>query len=158
MSGMRSVREPRHCCPRPLPTFLIFLLVHLLAEITSDSVCVSESLCCKLSNFTQARIIVQEDAMSGDSWAPPVRWAAPEVYSRPHPLMFASDIWSLAVVLHEIFSADGQKPFYAIPDDDRVRAYVVQNKRRLEQPPKTPVEMYNLMLQCWQFVRRKAFG
>jgi receptor tyrosine kinase len=75
----------------------------------------------------------------------PVRWMPPEaiVESRFAP---ASDVWSFAVLVWEVFSF-GAKPYDGLSSQEAARRIV--NGKVLERPDLAPPAVYDLMRLCW---------
>ncbi|PNH00653.1 Proto-oncogene tyrosine-protein kinase ROS [Tetrabaena socialis] len=74
-----------------------------------------------------------------------VRWAAPEVLAGG-PLSEAGDVWSLAVTVWEVF-ANGAEPYARF--DTRQVLPALRSGFRLERPRGCPLELWQLVLQCW---------
>ena len=75
----------------------------------------------------------------------PVKWTAPEalVYKK---YSTASDVWSYAMVLYEIWSV-GNKPFHDLSNIDVIAR--IQNRQCLAAPSGCPRSVYSLMVDCW---------
>lgn len=100
-------------------------------KLTAKAVMVSDKNICKIADF---------DVHGKQA---PVKWCAPEasvLYST------ASDVWSLAVVMFEIWSL-GLDPYEQFTDKEVVE--LVNGGYRLPPPPGMAVELYNLMILCW---------
>ena len=59
----------------------------------------------------------------------------------------ASDVWSFAVVLWEIWTY-GLTPYPSMTDEEVVNR--INRWYRLYKPPECPDEIYNLMQSCWK--------
>jgi serine/threonine protein kinase len=106
---------------------------------------------CKLSDFGMSKqkkysIQLEEDLKV------PVRWISPEslrygVYSEQ------SDIWSIGVMLFEIFT-DGSIPYEAIKSNDEVRKMILKNKVKLidciHQHFGVPAAIVTMIDKCMQ--------
>ena len=117
-------------------------------DLAARNCLVDQRLVVKIADFGLSRDIYNRHYYKPDSnWATvPVRWIPPEV------LMYGkhtseSDVWSFGVVLWEIFTL-GLVPYYELSNQEVVRA-VCQKGRRLPQPPGCPLDIYQLMLECW---------
>lgn len=73
-------------------------------------------------------------------------WMAPELFMF-HPAIFASDFFSFAVVVWELFSR--QLPFLTVENRDII-AQVLNEKKRETIPPNTPLVWVNMIEGCWQ--------
>ena len=75
----------------------------------------------------------------------PVKWTAPEaLYYKKYST--ASDVWSYAMVLYEIWSV-GKKPFQNLSNTDVIAR--VQSRQCLAAPSGCPQMVYSLMVDCW---------
>uniref|UniRef100_A0A3B4VR44 receptor protein-tyrosine kinase n=1 Tax=Seriola dumerili TaxID=41447 RepID=A0A3B4VR44_SERDU len=76
----------------------------------------------------------------------PIRWMPPEsiMYRR---FTTESDVWSLGVVLWEIFTY-GKQPWYQLSNNEVIEC--ITQGRVLQRPRTCPKEVYDLMLGCWQ--------
>ncbi|XP_055996905.1 uncharacterized protein LOC125647380 [Ostrea edulis] len=75
----------------------------------------------------------------------PVRWM-PEESFKDGKFSSKSDVWAYGVLLWEIFS------FGKLPYEDQTNAEVmakVMNGHRLGQPRLCPIQVYNVMGECW---------
>ena len=72
-------------------------------------------------------------SMSASVAALPVRWSPPEVMVKPPRFTFASDIWSLGVVIWEILS-NGAVPYEDLTSNEDVVRQVSNEDRRLPIP------------------------
>lgn len=79
----------------------------------------------------------------------PIAWCAPECVTY-FKFTSASDVWSYAVTLYELFSY-GFEPWMGFKGKDIIEAIDEPNYRRLEQPDHCPKDYYqSIMLKCWQ--------
>ncbi|ELW72924.1 BDNF/NT-3 growth factors receptor [Tupaia chinensis] len=76
----------------------------------------------------------------------PIRWMPPEsiMYRK---FTTESDVWSLGVVLWEIFTY-GKQPWYQLSNNEVIEC--ITQGRVLQRPRTCPQEVYELMLGCWQ--------
>ena len=75
----------------------------------------------------------------------PVRWTSPEAMQTMR-FSEASDVWSFAVTLIEIFT-DGGKPYVGMANAAVISQ--VQAGYRAEQPTLCSDKVYVIMLECW---------
>eukprot|EP00039_Didymoeca_costata_P010712 m.145020 g.145020 ORF g.145020 m.145020 type:complete len:161 (-) comp14935_c0_seq3:12-494(-) len=86
-----------------------------------------------------------------DSMMLPLRWCAPEILQdKCHT--FASDVWAYGIVMYECFTA-GSMPFLGM-ENVQVLASVIQGQV-LPPPLCCPLEIYDLMVQCWAYDPRE---
>ena len=78
----------------------------------------------------------------------PIAWCAPECITF---LKFtsASDIWAFGVTMWEMFSY-GFQPWAAQTGQQILEAIDEPKSQRLERPRHCPLDLYNVMLQCWK--------
>jgi len=76
-----------------------------------------------------------------------VRWAAPEVLLESR-YSSKSDVWSLGVVVWEVFSS-GSTPYAALASAEDVAVFVAGGGR-LDRPPGCASDLAALMLTCWR--------
>ncbi|XP_065219363.1 fibroblast growth factor receptor 1-like [Planococcus citri] len=82
----------------------------------------------------------------------PIKWMAPEtLFDDKYSLK--SDVWSYGVLLWEIVSF-GQNPYPSIKTFAGVIQVLNQNCR-LEKPQNTSTDVYNLMLDCWEYEAKR---
>ncbi|XP_041355910.1 tyrosine-protein kinase ZAP-70-like [Gigantopelta aegis] len=75
----------------------------------------------------------------------PFKWLAPE--SNFHrKFSHASDVWSYAITLWEMFSF-GIEPYEELEADETIE--FVHSGQRLSKPEKCPDQVYEKMLECW---------
>jgi len=99
---------------------------------------------CKVADFGLAK-----SALSNDQGLvlAPLRWTAPEYLFKKqyHP---KSDVWSYGVLLWEMF--DPKVTPYADAQNETLPDFI-KNGGRLTQPNACPGEIYQLMLDCWNW-------
>ena len=100
----------------------------------------------KISDFGLSQDVYSTDyCRLSQSELLPIRWMPPEA------ILFArftvqSDIWSLGVVLWEVFSY-GIQPYYSM-SNEQVIAHV-RDGNVMNCPEGCPKEIYDLMVDCW---------
>lgn len=75
----------------------------------------------------------------------PIRWMPAEaiIYGK---FSTESDIWSFGVVLWELFTY-GMQPYYGKNNQEVIE--MIRSRNLLECPEKCPLNIYNMMLECW---------
>ena len=81
----------------------------------------------------------------------PVKWSAIEVIERAK-YSYESDIWSLGVVVWEVFEM-GRAPWSEVAKKDILET--IKNGNRLSKPQDFSDELYNILLRCWEDNRQK---
>lgn len=89
--------------------------------------------------------MLDQDEYRSSGGKVPLRWTAPEA------LFFkkfssASDAWSFACILHEIFN-NGEVPYKNLPNNEVLD--FVDEGRRLPPGPDCPAVVYQLMIKLW---------
>uniref|UniRef100_A0A8C0J0H0 Tyrosine-protein kinase n=1 Tax=Chelonoidis abingdonii TaxID=106734 RepID=A0A8C0J0H0_CHEAB len=116
-------------------------------DLAARNCLVGEGNVLKISDFGMSR---QEAngvyASRGGMKHIPIKWTAPEAlrYGR---YSTESDVWSYGVLLWEIFSL-GAAPYPGMSNQQVVNQ--VERGFRMRAPPGCPVEVYDVMLRCWE--------
>ncbi|KAH7693046.1 Protein F09A5.2 [Aphelenchoides avenae] len=100
-------------------------------DIAARNVLLTEALVAKISDFGLSRYTDDEVYLTKRDGRLPVRWMAPEAL-RNATYSSATDVWSLGVLLYEVFSAGGL-PYKDVRQED-ILSYLLEGNR-LEQPP-----------------------
>ncbi|XP_043570034.1 tyrosine-protein kinase SYK isoform X3 [Chiloscyllium plagiosum] len=103
----------------------------------------------KISDFGLSKAINSEEnyykAKSTGKW--PIKWYAPESINF-FKFSSKSDVWSFGVMMWEAFSY-GLKPYKGMKGQEVVQ--MIESNNRLDSPVRCPVEMYELMRECWTY-------
>ncbi|XP_048476482.1 tyrosine-protein kinase SYK [Rhincodon typus] len=103
----------------------------------------------KISDFGLSKAINSEEnyykAKSTGKW--PIKWYAPESINF-FKFSSKSDVWSFGVMMWEAFSY-GLKPYKGMKGQEVVQ--MIESNKRLDAPVRCPVEMYELMRECWTY-------
>ncbi|XP_068436082.1 platelet-derived growth factor receptor beta-like isoform X2 [Clinocottus analis] len=116
-------------------------------DLAARNVLVSEGKLVKICDFGLARDLLkdQDYIARGNSFLP-VKWMSPE--SLFHQVYSAqSDVWAYGVLLWEIFSL-GVSPYPDLPLNQDFYSSL-QRGYRMSRPELAPVNVYDLMKQCW---------
>jgi len=116
-------------------------------DVAARNVLVTDGLVCKLGDFGLSRDLRQQEyyRLTAASAPIPIRWMAPEVLT--HGLCTpASERWSFAVLLWEIFSL-GARPYASMQTHDVLP--FIQAGDRLPRPALCPPPVYGMMARCW---------
>ncbi|XP_068609211.1 neurotrophic tyrosine kinase, receptor, type 2b [Brachionichthys hirsutus] len=116
-------------------------------DLATRNCLVGENLLAKIGDFGMSRDVYSTDYYRvGGHTMLPIRWMPPEsiMYRR---FTTESDIWSLGVVLWEIFTY-GKQPWYQLSNNEVIEC--ITQGRVLQRPRTCPKEVYDLMLGCWQ--------
>ncbi|KAH7714957.1 Protein F09A5.2 [Aphelenchoides avenae] len=114
-------------------------------DLAARNILLTENMVAKISDFGLCRFTNEDLYVTYHGAKMPVRWLPPEALSTAN-FSSASDVWSYAVLLFEIFSA-GRMPYAELQAQD-VLVYL-QVGGRLEQPTLCPADVYDLMKACW---------
>ncbi|CAL8095527.1 unnamed protein product [Calicophoron daubneyi] len=126
-------------------------------DLAARNCLVGNSHTIKVADFGLARCMERDLTYRAHQGAKfPIKWTAPEglVYN-----IFStkSDVWAFGVLLWEI-ATYGKTPYPGIELQD---VYVLLEKgKRMDRPQGCPENVYQLMLQCWQWLpeQRPTFG
>ncbi|KAA0716506.1 BDNF/NT-3 growth factors receptor [Triplophysa tibetana] len=116
-------------------------------DLATRNCLVGENLLVKIGDFGMSRDVYSTDYYRvGGHTMLPIRWMPPEsiMYRR---FTTESDVWSLGVVLWEIFTY-GKQPWYQLSNNEVIEC--ITQGRVLQRPRSCPKEVYDLMLGCWQ--------
>ncbi|KAJ8005971.1 hypothetical protein DPEC_G00123420 [Dallia pectoralis] len=118
-------------------------------DLATRNCLVGENLLVKIGDFGMSRDVYSTDyyrVSVGGHTMLPIRWMPPEsiMYRK---FTTESDVWSLGVVLWEIFTY-GKQPWYQLSNNEVIEC--ITQGRVLQRPRTCPKEVYDLMLGCWQ--------
>ncbi|XP_078718563.1 BDNF/NT-3 growth factors receptor, partial [Lampetra fluviatilis] len=115
-------------------------------DLATRNCLVGAGLVVKIGDFGMSRDVYSTDYYRvGGHTMLPIRWMPPEsiMYRK---FTADSDVWSLGVVLWEIFTY-GKQPWYQLSNTEVIDC--ICQGRVLERPRSCPMEVYELMLGCW---------
>eukprot|EP00914_Ancora_sagittata_P013128 GHVO01025579.1.p1 GENE.GHVO01025579.1~~GHVO01025579.1.p1 ORF type:complete len:699 (+),score=42.80 GHVO01025579.1:45-2141(+) len=116
-------------------------------DLAARNVLVGVDYILKIADFGLSRNLPNHDyyRKSTDGRLP-VKWMAPEaLFDRKYTVK--SDVWSYGVLLWEIFTLGGS-PYPSVPVEKLFD--LLLHGHRMEPPPYSTSDMYNIMLQCWR--------
>ncbi len=104
----------------------------------------------KICDFGLGKVMEENYYMVSTPGVPlPLKWTAPEAMEKK-TFSEKSDVWSFGIVLFEIFS-HGSDPYLGW--NPKLILQQLREGERLARPAECPVEVYQIMLQCWQLNR-----
>eukprot|EP00056_Hartaetosiga_gracilis_P002149 m.51198 g.51198 ORF g.51198 m.51198 type:complete len:379 (+) comp10932_c0_seq5:291-1427(+) len=119
-------------------------------DLAARNVLVCEGPQLKISDFGLARNLNGQEEYQTKSNKLPVKWMAPESL-KDRVFTAKSDVWSFGVTMWEVFTLGGTPyPFMS----NRETAEKVTGGYRMENPPRCPLWVFDVMHQCWLFVPR----
>ncbi|XP_031727767.1 KIT proto-oncogene, receptor tyrosine kinase b isoform X1 [Anarrhichthys ocellatus] len=126
-------------------------------DIAARNILLTHGRVAKICDFGLARDITTDASyvLRGNARLP-VKWMSPEsifdcVYT------FESDVWSYGILLWEIFSL-GNSPYPGMQVGSAFYR-MIQDGHRMSRPELAPIEMYDMMLSCWNHdpLKRPSF-
>ncbi|XP_064601371.1 fibroblast growth factor receptor 2-like [Liolophura sinensis] len=116
-------------------------------DLAARNVLVAEDYVLKIADFGLTRNVQHVDYYRKKSDGRlPVKWMAPEaLFDRKYTTK--SDVWSYGVLLWEIFTLGGN-PYPSVPVEKLFE--LLREGHRMEKPPYSSPEMYNIMQKCWE--------
>ncbi|XP_029001613.1 KIT proto-oncogene, receptor tyrosine kinase b [Betta splendens] len=126
-------------------------------DLAARNILLTHGRVAKICDFGLARDITTDASyvLRGNARLP-VKWMSPEsifdcVYT------FESDVWSYGILLWEIFSL-GNSPYPGMQVGSAFYR-MIQEGHRMSSPEFAPIEMYDMMLSCWNHdpLKRPSF-
>uniref|UniRef100_A0A1A7XJR8 receptor protein-tyrosine kinase n=1 Tax=Iconisemion striatum TaxID=60296 RepID=A0A1A7XJR8_9TELE len=126
-------------------------------DLAARNVLLTHGRVAKICDFGLARDITTDASyvLRGNARLP-VKWMSPEsifdcIYT------FESDVWSYGILLWEIFSL-GNSPYPGMQVGSAFYK-MIQEGHRMSRPEFAPIEMYEMMLSCWNHnpLKRPSF-
>ncbi|CAH3028068.1 unnamed protein product [Porites evermanni] len=120
-------------------------LIH--RDLAARNVLLGDKLRCKITDFGMARDLGLGDGIYArkSNGVMPLKWMAVESLTN-RVSTTESDVWSYGIVLHEIFTLGG-KPYDGMTAKEA--CFFVRSGQRMPRPSAISLELYELMLQCW---------
>ncbi|KAJ0050746.1 hypothetical protein NL108_005137, partial [Boleophthalmus pectinirostris] len=127
-------------------------------DLAARNVLLTHGRVAKICDFGLARDITTDSSyvLRGNARLP-VKWMSPEslfdcVYT------FESDVWSYGILLWEIFSLGNSLPYPGMQVGSAFYR-MIQQGHRMSRPEFAPVEIYDMMLSCWNHdpLKRPSF-
>ncbi|EDQ92991.1 uncharacterized protein MONBRDRAFT_44322 [Monosiga brevicollis MX1] len=114
-------------------------------DLAARNCLVGDNLQIKLADFGLARFVSSDfyEAAIGSKF--PIKWTAPESLSLAI-FTIKSDVWAFGVTLWEI-ATYGSAPYPGIHHSKVLDKLMMGY--RMQRPEGCPMEIYNIMLQCW---------
>ncbi|KAM4695228.1 tyrosine-protein kinase FRK [Discoglossus pictus] len=116
-------------------------------DLAARNVLVGENSVYKVADFGLARVFETEQEIyeQKSEIKLPLKWTAPEAV-RENRFTVKSDVWSFGVLISEIVTF-GKMPYPGFTG--RMTLEKLEEGYRMPQPPNCPLDLYNIMLECW---------
>ncbi|XP_030055084.1 LOW QUALITY PROTEIN: tyrosine-protein kinase FRK [Microcaecilia unicolor] len=118
-------------------------------DLAARNVLVGEHNVYKVADFGLTRILKVENENAYEPVADkklPIKWTAPEALQF-NKFSVKSDIWSFGVLLYEIVTY-GKMPYVGLTGAQVLQK--LEKGYRMPRPPNCPLELYQIMLDCWK--------
>uniref|UniRef100_A0A8C5GFN6 Tyrosine-protein kinase n=1 Tax=Gouania willdenowi TaxID=441366 RepID=A0A8C5GFN6_GOUWI len=115
-------------------------------DLRAANILVNKNLVCKIADFGLARIIEDNEYTAREGAKFPIKWTAPEAINYGS-FTIKSDVWSFGVLLTEIISY-GRTPYPGMTNPEVIRS--LEKGHRMQRQDSCPVELYDIMLECWK--------
>ena len=120
-------------------------------DLATRNCLVGQNFVVKISDFGMSRSLYESSyyRVKGRAMLP-IRWMASEsFYGR---FSEKTDVWSYGVTMWEIFTLAKHQPYEEIDDQEVIQDAIRGLGRRLLEKPKfCPMEVYKVMLRCWEY-------
>ena len=120
-------------------------------DLATRNCLVGQNFVVKISDFGMSRSLYESSyyRVKGRAMLP-IRWMASEsFYGR---FSEKTDVWSYGVTMWEIFTLAKHQPYEEIDDQEVIQDAIRGLSRRLlEKPEFCPMEVYEVMLRCWEY-------
>ena len=120
-------------------------------DLATRNCLVGQNFVVKISDFGMSRSLYESSyyRVKGRAMLP-IRWMASEsFYGR---FSEKTDVWSYGVTIWEIFTLAKHQPYEEIDDQEVIQDAIRGLGRRLLEKPKfCPMEVYQVMLRCWEY-------
>ncbi|KAM3852024.1 tyrosine-protein kinase FRK isoform 1-T1 [Vipera latastei] len=117
-------------------------------DLAARNVLVGDHNVYKVADFGLARVFKVENENVYEAKHEtklPVKWTAPEAI-RSNRFSIKSDVWSFGILVFEIITY-GKMPYAGLMGFQVLQK--LDQGYRMPQPANCPLELYNIMLQCW---------
>ncbi|XP_050736023.1 tyrosine-protein kinase SRK3-like [Eriocheir sinensis] len=128
-------------------------LIH--RDLAARNILVGQCYVCKVADFGLSKLYADLQNDSKSKSRVPIKWTAPE--SLLHQKYSSkSDVWSFGVMVTEIMT-HGAVPYPGYTNQQVFEA--ITAGYRMPHPPECPLQLYELILQCWHSepLRRPTF-
>ncbi|XP_075453778.1 tyrosine-protein kinase FRK isoform X2 [Ascaphus truei] len=117
-------------------------------DLAARNVLVGENNIYKVADFGLARVFEVTDPIyeSQKETKLPLKWTAPEAI-RYGKFTIKSDVWAYGILLYEIVTY-GKMPYPGLTGRQALEK--LEQGYRIPQPPNCPLDLYNIMLECWK--------
>ncbi|GFN81497.1 hepatocyte growth factor receptor-like [Plakobranchus ocellatus] len=119
-------------------------------DLAARNCMLDEEFHVRVADFGLARDVYEKEYYSASNRKAllPVKWMAPECLEKG-TYSAKSDVWSFGIVLWELMTR-GLKPYPEVDNWDIAR--YLKAGRRMPHPNYCPDRLYEIMLECWQWL------
>lgn len=116
-------------------------------DLKSTNILIGKDWQAKITDFGLSKIkIATETTFTTERKAASIRWSAPELFKRNSPRTKKSDLWSLGMVIHEVFSR--KVPFAEEPNETIVIQWI-NNGEKEHISSECPSALSEVVTKCW---------
>ncbi|KAI1720005.1 protein tyrosine kinase domain-containing protein [Ditylenchus destructor] len=122
-------------------------------DLKSKNVVIGHKMTCKLCDFGTSKDLTH--SRTAPTWGGTAAWMSPEIISQKEGITTATDVWSYAVLLWEMFTRE--IPYNGLTEF-KIYSIISQHGVRLVIPESCPSQLADLLRKCWQLAPKDRPG